>query len=348
MADRKHSKDLRRRERLAEKQRRAKVLAAKHEFPRFVFVPREADPGFVELVREAVKTIDFRDEAAFQPWERDVYRRVKQAGSRVAYAEFEAAVAGRKDAHLFKVSYALNLGRIVMGRIPTPTLLQHIPFNDVLFAPRGDQIVVYFRALRRAKGTGGTVDYSRNEPKVVVGGERLTVAFSRHAIERAGLRLSYQWPSYGASGDVFAFFDQCLHFEVCELHGGHPAFTFWENCHPDFWSYGLAEKVMGERFVAGEKYCYRVGYCPAVVEGGFLKAKTLLYPGYASTPEYSAMSRAGLPADRRRAMLGQAKDMTMKRAVDEGNDLARWFQAQGVEQIRPGHVPYADPWEDGI
>ncbi|MBN9520827.1 hypothetical protein J0H58_20290 [bacterium] len=345
----KANKDSQRRQKLADRHRRQKALGKRHEFPRFTYEPNEADPAFVELVREAAKTIDFRDATAFHPAEAAFYKRVKEVGGWKARAEFAAAIAGRPDAGAQQGYLDLNLGRTVLGRIPTPDLLKYLTANHALFSFSGNDIHVIFRSLKRTRGPGGTVYYSRHEPKVTVGNQTLTVAFSGHALERAGPRLAYEWPGYPASGDVFAFFDQCLQFEVCELYGGHLAFTFWEHCAPGFLNYRLAEEVMGERFVPGADYCFRVGYCPAVIEGRFLKAKTLLFPGYASTPEYTAVLKAGLPHARRREVLEQAKGLTMHRVMDgmmqgvqSEHNLVRWFHDLGVEQVRQASVAYAE------
>src|SRR4029078_3045756 len=138
----------------------------------------------------------------------------------------------------------------------------------------GPAIGVSFRSLERAFCPGGTAYFSRHRPQVVVDGQSLTVAFSRHAIEQMCKRLTVSWPSYAALGDVFSFLDQCLEFERFDLHGGQLGFTFFEECGKRTWKYHLAELILGEEFDSKADYCYRVGYCPAVVENGFLKAKT--------------------------------------------------------------------------
>jgi hypothetical protein len=345
VSNKKHAKDVRRRERLVEKQRRRRDLEQRHEFPQFVFEPNEADPAFVELVRAATATVDFRDTTSFLDIERNVYRRVKQVGAARAGSEFALAArqANEEQAHIAEAHYIMNLGQVVFNRIPTDDLIRNLPFNDVVFVPAGHDIRVVFGALQRVRGPGGTAYYSSHRPAVVVGGRRLTVAFSRHAIERCCLRLAYRWPSYAAAGDMFGYFAECLHFEVCELYGGHLAFTFWVNSTPGFWNHRVVESVLGAQFDPAARYCLRVGYCPAVIEGDFLKAKTLLFPGYASTPEYTAMLRTGVPIAERRAMLERAKRATLKVLVEEGEDLVRWFHAEGIEQVRRGHVNYADP-----
>src|SRR5262249_10718473 len=229
--------------------------------------------------------------------------------------------------HLINMTWFMtNLGHQVFLRMPSDLLLRFIPFHDVMFTPRNRHIRVHFRSLRQAKGPGGTVYYSRHEPKLEVDGQKLIVAFSGHAIQRTCERLAYRWPSYSALGNVFALFDQCLEFERCELHPATLGFTFFDQCAPGYWNYSLAGEGMGEHFRPGEDYCIRVGYCPAVIEGCFIKAKTLLFPGFASTPEYGKMLSANLPRDRKQAMLEEAKVLNARNlSASEGRALLKWF-----------------------
>ena len=160
----------------------------------------------------------------------------------------------------------------------------------------------------------------------MVNGRRLIVAFSDHAMARASERRCPGWPSYAALGDSFAFFDQCLEFEPCILHGGHFAFTFWETASPGFKKHSLAQYVLGESDDEAE-YSFRVGYCPAVIEGDYFKAKTLLFPGYAGTPEYGLIVGSGLPGARRSELVSLTKRLDAEQCLtDEGAALMKWFQ----------------------
>jgi hypothetical protein len=343
-SNRKHEKELSRRRKLAAERRRLMLLARKHEFPPFVMVPNGAPPGFVEAVDRAASDIDFRDQSAFQNWEREVLRWVKADGAEHALAGLMAAAKSlppeQRD-HVFG-DLVLNLGQQVFRRIPEATLLNYIPFHEVQFIPRGRAIVAFFSSLKRAKGPRGTVYYSPHEPTVEVGGRKLVVAFSRHAIERTCARVSLRWPSFGAAGDAFALFARCLEFERCELPPGGLGFTFFDTCNPGFWHHALAQQVLGEQFVPGARYSYRVGYYPAVVEGRFLKATTLLFPGFTGTPEYARLRSCALHQGRVQAMLAAAQGLTATRLLETGDfSLLKWFQEQGVSQVRPGFPRYA-------
>jgi hypothetical protein len=199
---------------------------------------------------------------------------------------------------------------------------------------------VRIRSLRHAKGPGGTVYYSRHEPKLDVGGQTLTVAFSAHAIEQTYARLYLaELPLQAMQEDVFAFFDECLDFELCQLSDGGLAFAFFEDCDRGSWRHAVARQVLGESFVPGRRYRLRVGYCPAVIEGRFLKAKTMLLPGFFSTPEYGKLMAADLSERRQVEMQEEAKSLTAQRLVEGGASLLKWFHKQGVEQVKPAAEP---------
>ena len=148
-------------------------------------------------------------------------------------------------------------------------------------------ISVKFGSLLHAKGSGGTVYYSRKKPKIEIDGKKKIVAFSRHAIERICERIKSNRKTYGGVGDLFAFLSHCVYFERCDL-GEQLAFTLYDiSGDPPCIEHLYVEEVLGRENVdpAKGKCYYRLGYFPAVIEGDFIKAKTLLFPGFASTPE---------------------------------------------------------------
>jgi hypothetical protein len=303
-AQKKHAKEVARKKKLAEQKRRAERLARDREFPPLEVQANDAPPEFVESVKKAYADIDFRDNTLFEPFEQEAFR-VVASGGRATYVR----------SHDEYIRLKLNLGNQVYKRIPN--LLDFIPYQDTLLLTAKGHMVATFRSLKKAKGEGGTCYHSPHEPTVEVDGRKLVVAFSRHAIEQVCDRVSATWPSYGAAGDVFAFFYQCLEFEVCRLPLGGLAFTFFDECRSGHWQRNLAKQVLGEKYNRKEDYAYRVGYCPAVVEGRFLKAKTLLY-----------LKLTGL--------------MTAKWMARADNfSVLGWFQENGVEQVRVGKPRYA-------
>ena len=244
--------------------------------------------------------------------------------------------AGSPFARLPELHFMFNLGQAVINRIPEPKRDAYLPFNDVLFQPTGHRIDVIFRSLLKAKGPGGTIYYSRRQPTLMMACRRSLPSPNTPSKGRVSVSSRVGRPSYAALGDAFAYFDQCLYFERCDLYGGQLAFTFYDECKEGFASHGYVDGVLGEQNLdprAGKPY-YRVGYCPAVVEGDFVKAMTLLFPGYRNTPEHDAMLRSALPARTKQEMLAQIKDLDADTLYDSHNmSLIRWFHQHGVSQV---------------
>ena len=81
--------------------------------------------------------------------------------------------------------------------------------------------------------------------------------------------------------------------------------TFFDQCRKGhfFWKY--VEEILGEDVEDDGHYYRRIGYCPAVVEGDFIKAKTLLFPGHRNTPEHLLVWASDVPVEIKR----QVEDM---------------------------------------
>jgi hypothetical protein len=321
---------------------RARKSEYAQKYPGFRFDTTNGDPAFVELVKKAVAQINFEDESVFLPWEAEVYQLLKQRGSTAAFAALERATAawkedGMEGTELAEVHFSTNLGQAVFNVIGEAELLKYIPFNDVRFYQVGHDISVVFGSLLHAKGSGGTVYYSRKKPAIEIDGEKKIVAFSKHAIDRICDRIKVRWKTYGALGDLFAFLSHCVYFERCCLDGGQLAFSFYDICSdPPFSQHWYVEEVLGEENVdpaKGDCY-YRLGYCPAVIEGEFIKAKTLLFPGFASTPEYRLIQKSSLSRQEKQEMVEKTKHLDADTLYSSHDfSLIKWFHDNGVPQV---------------
>lgn len=71
-----------------------------------------------------------------------------------------------------------------------------------------------------------------------------------------------------------------------------------------------------------------------MIEREFAKATTLLYPGYAGTPEYGLILRSGHPHLRRSEVIEKTSVMTRK-TLEETWDfsLLKYFQDGGIPQV---------------
>jgi len=330
-----------RRQRLFEAERRRdreRHRAYRDRYPEFLFDTTNGDAEFVEVVKTAMRTINFDDASVFQPWEMELYRTLKRDGTRAVMdrlllVKLDDSVTGR----LAQSHFLVNLGHTVLSRIPESERERYLPINDVMFLPHSHHIRVIFRCLLKAKGQNGTVYYSRRKPTLEIDRVPKIVAFSRHAIDRICERIKPRWKThYAALGDVFAVFDQCMYFERCDLRGGQLGFTFYDGCQPGFVQYCYVKKVLGEENLdpkAGRPY-YRVGYCPAVIEGDFIKATTFLFPGYSATPEYGRLLHSSLPWPEKRSLVESMTVLDAEKLYDSQDfGLIKWFHDHGVPQV---------------
>ncbi len=338
----KYHKAKKRRKRLDHKRQWQVEKRHRAQYPSFVFDEREGNPEFVELVKAAVRRFDFSE---VSPGEQRAFRDMKERGSMAVLNDLRAGMRmvqqsdpENREAKVADLLWATNLASIVFRKIPEAELRQHLPFNDARFLFIEDRIVVQFRSLLRVDEGEEAFYYSRRMPALEVDGKHYIVAFSKHAIEATGRRIIPRWLTYGGLGDLYAYLEECVFFETCTLLNGYLAFTFYDRCGDErFWQHRYVEKVLGKESwdrSKGEPY-YRVGYCPADLVGGrFIKARTLLFPGFRKTPEYGALQSSTLPeAEKvRLGNLATKSDATTLQTTDDFSAL-RWFHENGVPQV---------------
>jgi hypothetical protein len=75
-------------------------------------------------------------------------------------------------------------------------------------------------------------------------------------------------------------------------------------------------------------------YCPVVFEDGFAKAKTFLYPGYTSTPEYGLLLRSKLSRAEREVLIESSTSLNADEVVlNENPETIKWFHDNGIPQV---------------
>jgi hypothetical protein len=340
----KHEKQVERRRKVAAKQRREETKQQQWRaervyhavYPEFVFEGDQAPGEFIELVRSAVATINFDDRGVFSEAESSFYRTVREKGARHAVEVFRHAQIGGKG-HLEPGpdNWPRKLGEIIFRRIPQDALLRFLPYHDYFVHPHRQQIDVGIRSLIRHDMPGGPFYYSKYQPTLEVNGQAKIVGFHYHVIERVCQRLvPGGWKNYDGMGEAFAYFCQCQEFEIARLYPAQLGFTFYDDCAKDFWSRRIAEQVLGDRYQPDADYSYRVGYCPAFVEGDFVFGITLLFPGYDNTPELGKILALPRSSREKSQLLAEVRNLTIHRFV-ESNDFSilRWFHEQGVPQV---------------
>jgi len=314
------------------KKKRKLVLAEQRkyaeDFPEFVFKTNNSPPEFVELIKKTIKSIDLRDRSLFAPIETTFFRAGKHFGLAVMKLPIE------RTALTTGVYLALKLGQSILSRIPREELLRWIPYNDVQVLPCGRNIHVVLRSLCQRPGPYGTIYHSRHRPTLVIDGQPKVIGFTRHAIENTCKRIVPTWRTYRGLGDAFALFDECVHFERCDLHNGQMAFTFVDNCAKGFFSERYVYEVLGSWDKDEGHYYYRVGYCPAEIVDEFVVAKTLLFPGYVNTPEYGAILHSRLPDWKKKNLIERLKVQDVSEIRETGDfSLVKLFHDHGAPQV---------------
>jgi hypothetical protein len=230
----------------------------------------------------------------------------------------------------------IGFGQLLYEHIPWEVLKDNILYHciDVEFSrPAANTILIYFRSLLHAKTRGGTAYYSPYKPTLLIAGKRRLVSFSKHAIERIYERSVHDWRTFGGSGDAFAVVANCVYFEDCSGQFGEPCFTLYNACKPGLPYGDLPQLLLGEE-KPGKAYYFRIGYCPAAIEGDLVKAITLKSPGMTDTPEHVALRRARLPRPEWDRLNELAKKLEYRELADADDySLIRWFHEHGVPQV---------------
>lgn len=289
----------------------------RYRYPEFVFEGEDrADPRWVELVQRIVKDIDFRE---FPKDVRLLYDRMKNdQGFRKEVSELSGLELLTKIHHFF-----MFMGEAIFSRAGESAIKSWVPYNDIRVIPCGDKILVKFGGLLRTKGPHGTIYYSPAKPTVRFEGKEYIVGFSTHCIQQICSRLVVHPFSYAGSGDVFGFLHDCIHFEPVMLANNCPAFTFFSVCTKGFFNWNYVTKALGDNKVKDDgNYYSRLGYCPVIFEDGFAKAKTLLPPGYRTTPEWDCMY--SLPYQKRqdyKKLVGSPLSSYVDKAIMKDNRI---------------------------
>jgi hypothetical protein len=172
------------------------------------------------------------------------------------------------------------------------------------------------------------------------GGRDLAVRFTGHAVRQICDRTASDWRTYAGSGDAFAYLENCVYYEEASGPFDSPCFAIYDRCADGYIGGALAVSLIGRPvWDADNLYC-RIGYCPAVIDGEFIVAKTLLLPGMSRTPERVAFDRAQLSPRERAYVLDylEAFFAPGRSATHVGNVL-RCFHLNGFPQVVRIHGP---------
>ncbi len=224
----------------------AKYVAAKakaQRYPEIVFETSEGNGYFVAEVRAVAETLDFDSPEMGPDWMREFYRRYRADGfaaARFWLEDLEEQTRQRIiSTGVIPTSIAdyphvdavpTHLGECVFAKIPLETRRRFLPMNDFSVLFEQGSLLLRFSSLLEEPGEWGTSYYSRLMPKVVIDSKRVTVAFSKHAIEQLCSRRSPRYLNYGANGDAHAYLAKCVYHEVVTLENGSQVIRLWDCC----------------------------------------------------------------------------------------------------------------------
>lgn len=296
--------------------------------------PKEIPEAFVKAVKFACKQIRFDNSELFAPVQQEAYRYVKKQGQGFIKDWVSDSNCSIEMLHAL-TAYMLKVGTVIFDLIGDEQLSKWIPYHDVRLVPFDGDFIVQFRSLKQKSTTGGITYYSSKKPKLLVNGKNRIIGFSTHAIQQICNRVVPTWRTYGGMGDAFAIFEQCSHYEPASIVNESLAFTFYDVCIQGFFSWNYVKELVDTKIEPDGNYYYRVGYCPSVIEDEFIKAKTLLCPGYHGTPEYDTLIRSRSISDEERTKMQEQLRQYDGQALRDTKDfsLLKWFHANGVPQL---------------
>ncbi len=315
----------------------------------------EAEDGVHAAFREAVETAVARfcydDVAICRPEVRYCYKVIRQVGwDKFLDKWFVAQTQGGQKAtdmtHALQIM-SQHLGSWLFDQVPTTIKSEALPYSVFKTRIGKESIVVHLLAIQKARGAGGNIYYSQQNaarPLPIAGGV-YPLGFSKHAIDQICFRERNPNLSYNAAAYVHEVLSNWTCVEACQLCDGTPAVSLFAVC-------GLPTSPNHDLYVrrllhvestdwAKELFAYRLGYCPIVVDNGFAKAVTFLYPGYRNTRERRAIERSrDLAHSKRVKWLDCIENMGVDNlGNEEHGGVLEWFHRNAVTQVyRQGDV----------
>ncbi len=317
--------------------------AAFHKFPEICYEHAEVPPKFAEAVIVLVKDFIANHESLLSPRQAGYFHRLKQVGCRRVLMESRLAArsSGRASGpgkwDEAQETLMFSMGDYILSRMPSNIIQSYLPFSSIFIfpgTPRSTSILVRMQTLCAAQTAGGTAYFSPYRPTLDIDGRRWVVAFSDHAVRQLCERMDPDWRTYTSLAYTFKAIYDKTYFELWQPPHKQPGIVIYEHCAPGFAAYSLASKIAGP-LDPQRDYCYRVGYCPAVLDSGFIKAKTLLLPGMDGTPEYQLCLRSLATTVMGRKELRLKAGISPIRCLQETGEceLLKMFHDKGIPQV---------------
>jgi hypothetical protein len=330
------------------RQRRSQdYLANRAQYPRFVWKDEGADPGFVALVKTILREFDFKDPHCCDEDMRAYYKAFKLVGGQLVASKFDELRRQRGINYVALTEYSLDhLVKHVINRMSEAKKQHYLVTNTLQMVPDGHDFGIRLWSLEQCTVDGQTQYHSRARPTISIDDQKLVVCFSHHALERIRERTVPEVFEYLPWLRAFGVVDGCRYYEPVVLTNGFPGFTFYidlanKKYEQDdtyaVWPATIFDQVIGKANAMGQSWYYRVGYCPVVISNGYAIAKTLLFPGFATTPEYDEIRNSpDLTRSQKDQMLEAATHMTAHHLfMNQDFELLTWLQQHGTPQVRP-------------
>lgn len=315
--------------------------------PKIRIVGEPSESSFAKALHAAVESFRFDDLNHLTRLQKTVIGIIGSRGFECARAVLEEALTqsdiespqAKRDEVLGNIMS--RVGEQIYSSIPEAVRLEAIPYFHCDFAFEGNALVIKQQVLESQTLSDRKLVYHLPLlPNISIHGQTRELVFREHAIERIRERMKKEYISYGASGDVFAFFAKCVYFEPAKLYLDQEAIALWDFAiTPGVQQYEVyVKQIMGERninWTGGLPY-YRLGYCPVEVIDGLAVAKTLLTPGYKKTPEFGLLLKnRRLSSAEKSRLIAQTEELTSADVVsDEEIEHIKWFHENGIPQVR--------------
>ena len=310
------------------------------EFPTLLLRKRNRNPDFVKIIEKELDEFKFsylpKDEAK-------LFKLFKKIGLDSLLLKLFLAdnIPGRDSSSTYSHYLLMNaIGKYIYQKVTSDIYLKYYPDNYVAFYPYrdGSKILVQFHSLLRGQIGGQTFFYSKLKPRIKIESKKYIVAFTQHMIDRVYERTAIDQKNYTSLGDIFSLLAAYNphHLELCTLNNGQPAISFWGPCgKPPFWHSQYIPNVLGKLVPGGGDALFRLGYSPIVIHDDFAVAKTLLYPGYKSTPEYALLQNSSFSKSEKGGMQNKSTNQDAWRVVkDLDFSCIKWFHDNGITQVK--------------
>jgi hypothetical protein len=344
--NKKQQKELKRRKRQKHQGIRRAQAQRRSEFPQFELGPTGiSEPAFVDAVYAAARKVNFDDRQHFEGIDRLTWRHVAERAAHELedwrlFANRNLAECHENIGDILIMSLDQSVTQAIYSLIPDEVKERFMPYNYFKVIPTRNKIVLHTDRLITKSTPKGSIHYSRSPVIVEIDGERRTLAFTTHAMQRVCERIAPDWKiNITDLMEIVRFFSCIPSFEMEALYPNQNAILLYALCGPSFTTnYSCyVDHILGRDKVKpdSEPPEYRLGYCPLALDGPYAIAKTLLLPGYQKTPEYGRLSTSVLPWERKTELIEMTRDHV--RATDRFEEwlpVIKWFHENGVPQVR--------------